>query len=62
MCFKNQEEEVKALFSLSMFNGKLRASGSVTFAKKESQFELKPCKNSKEENCYLWTEVDASAK
>ena len=45
-----------------MFNGKLGASGSVTFAKKGFQFDLKPCKNSEDENCYLWTEVDASAK
>ena len=45
-----------------MFNGKVRASGSVTFGNKDSEFQLEPCRNSDDENCYLWTEVDASAK
>ena len=45
-----------------MFNGKVRASGVVTLAKKDSQFQLEPCKNSDEEDCYLWIEVDAHRK
>ena len=53
---------MKAVFSLGMFNGKVRASGVVTLAKEDSQFQLEPCKNSDDENCYLWIKVDASKK
>ena len=45
-----------------MFNGKVRASGIVTWAEEDSQFQLEPCKNSDDEGCYLWIEVDASKK
>ena len=62
MFLQNQDEEVKALFSLGMFNGKIRASGVVTFAKTDSQFQLAPCKSSDDENCYLWIEVDGRTK
>ena len=53
---------MKAVFSLGMFNGKVRASGVVTLAKEDSQFQLEPCKNSDDENCYLWIKVDAPKK
>ena len=53
---------MKALFSLGIFNGKVRASGVVTLAKDDSQFQLEPCKDSDDESCYLWMEVDANKR
>ena len=60
--FQSSDDEVSAQFSLGMINGKVRASGVVTLASEDHQFELEPCKNSEADNCYLWKKVQAKIK
>jgi hypothetical protein len=45
-----------------MLDGKLRASGILTLANEDSQFQLEPCKNSDDEGCYLWKKINTNTK